>query len=70
MLNSLMGSVEAKGGFFFKKGPGEEGRKAARKLTEQEFPKIDVPRFDKVGTPDFPLPDPNHGVGQMLPHLS
>ena len=67
ILNSLMGSVEAKGGFFIKKGPGEEGGKPARKLTEQKFPKIGVPRFDKVGTPDFPLPDPNHGVGQMLP---
>jgi thiosulfate reductase/polysulfide reductase chain A len=67
ILNALMGSIEAKGGFFFKKGPGEEGGKPARKLTEQEFSKIDVPRFDKVGTPDFPLPDPNHGVGQMLP---
>ena len=67
ILNSLMGSVEAKGGFFLKKGPGEEGAKPARKLTEQKFPKIGVPRFDKVGTPDFPLPDPNHGVGQMLP---
>jgi thiosulfate reductase/polysulfide reductase chain A len=70
ILNALMGSVEAKGGFFFKKGPGEVGGKPARKLTEQEnaFPKIDVPRFDKVGTQDFPLPDPNHGVAQMLPH--
>lgn len=67
ILNSLMGSVEAKGGFFFKKGPGEVGGKPARKLTEQQFPKIDVPRFDKVGTKDFPLPDPNHGVGHMLP---
>jgi len=68
ILNSLMGSVETPGGFFFKKGPGEEGGKPARKLTEQKFPKIGVPRFDKVGTPDFPLPDPNHGVGQMLPN--
>ncbi len=68
ILNSLMGSVEAKGGFFFKKGPGEEGGKPARKLTEQDFPKIDMPRFDKVGTPDLPLPDPNHGVAQMLPY--
>lgn len=67
ILNSLMGSVEAKGGFFFKKGPGEVGGKPARKLTEQDFPPIKVPRFDKVGTPDFPLPDPNHGVGQVLP---
>ena len=70
LLNALMGSIEAKGGFFFKKGPGEVGGKPAQKLTEQEkkLPKIDVPRFDKVGTKDFPLPDPNHGVGQMLPH--
>ena len=67
ILNALMGSIETKGGFFFKKGPGEVGGKPARKLTEQKFPKISVPRFDKVGTPDFPLPDPNHGVGQMLP---
>ena len=68
ILNALLGSIEAKGGFFFKKGPGEVGGKPARKLTEQKFPKIEAPRFDKVGTPDFPLPDPDHGVGQMLPH--
>lgn len=68
ILNALMGSVEAKGGFFFKKGPGEVGRKPARKLTDQKFPEIKAPRFDKVGTPDFPLPDPDHGVPQMLPH--
>ena len=68
ILNSLMGSVEAKGGFFIKKGPGEAGGKPARKLIDQKLPKIDKPRFDKVGTPDFPLPDPAHGVAQMLPH--
>jgi thiosulfate reductase/polysulfide reductase chain A len=68
ILNALMGSIEAKGGFFFKKGPGEVGAKPARKLTEQKFPKIEVVRFDKVGTEDFPLPDPDHGVAQMLPH--
>jgi len=68
MLNALMGSVEAKGGIFFKKGPGEAGGKAARKLVSQEFPKIDMPRFDKAGTKDFPLPDPNHGVAQVFPY--
>ena len=68
ILNSLMGTIDAKGGVFIKKGPGEEGGKPARKLTEQKFPKIEVPRFDKVGTPDFPLPDPAHGVGQILPY--
>lgn len=68
ILNSLMGSVEAKGGIFFKKGPGEVGGKAARKLVSQDFPKIDVPRFDKVGTPDFPLPDPGHGTAQVFPY--
>ncbi|MFH1155118.1 MAG: molybdopterin-dependent oxidoreductase [Pseudomonadota bacterium] len=68
ILNALMGSVEAQGGLFIKKGPGEVGGKPARKLTDQKFPPITVPRFDKVGTPDFPLPDPAHGVGQILPY--
>ncbi len=68
MLNALMGSIETKGGIFFKKGPGEAGGKAARKLVDQDFPKIEVPRFDKAGTPDFPLPDPAHGVPHRLPH--
>ncbi len=67
ILNSLMGSIEAKGGNFIKKGPGEVDAKPARKLTEQDLPHVDEARFDKVGTPDFPLPDPNHGVAQMLP---
>lgn len=67
ILNALMGSVEAKGGLFFKKGPGQVGGKPARKLTEQTFSEIKAPRFDKVGTPEFPLPDVNHGVAQMLP---
>ena len=68
ILNTLMGAIEVKGGVFFKKGAGAAGGKPARKLTEQDLPKADVPRFDKVGTPDFPLPDPNHGVAQMLPY--
>ncbi|MEN8210178.1 MAG: molybdopterin-dependent oxidoreductase [Thermodesulfobacteriota bacterium] len=67
ILNVLMGSVESKGGLFFKKGPGEEGGKAAEKLVSQDFPKIDAARFDKAGTKEFPLPDQAHGVGQMLP---
>lgn len=68
ILNALIGSIESKGGLFFKKGPSEEDGQPARKLTQQKFPKIDLPRFDKVGTKDFPLPDPNHGVGQILPY--
>jgi thiosulfate reductase / polysulfide reductase chain A len=67
ILNSLMGSIETKGGFFFKKGPGEVGKKPARKLTEQKFPEIKAARIDKVGTKELPLPDPDHGVPQMLP---
>ncbi len=68
MLNALLGAIEIKGGMFFKKGPGEVGKKGIRKLTEQEgLPKVDKVRFDKVGTKEFPLPDPNHGVGQKLP---
>lgn len=67
ILNCLFGSMEAKGGIFMKKGPGIAGGKPARKLVEQEgLPKPDGPRFDKVGTPDFPLPDPAHGVAQKL----
>ncbi|MFH1982652.1 MAG: molybdopterin-dependent oxidoreductase [Pseudomonadota bacterium] len=66
ILNTLMGSVEHKGGFFFKKGPGVAGGKAARKLVDQKLPKPADIRFDKVGTPDFPLPDPAHGVAQIL----
>ena len=42
--------------------------KAARKLTEQEFPPMEAVRFDKVGTPALPLPDKNHGAPQMLPY--
>ena len=69
ILNALMGSIEVPGGLFVKKGPAEEGGKAARKLVDQKgFPKIEMPRFDKVGTKDFPLPDGAHGVPQMLPH--
>jgi thiosulfate reductase/polysulfide reductase chain A len=67
IINALLGSIEAPGGLFIKKGPGDAGGKAPRKLTEQEFPHIADPRFDLVGTPDFALPDPNHGVGQRLP---
>ncbi len=66
ILNALMGSIETKGGVFFKKGPGALGKKPAQKLTEQKFEKISLPRFDKVGTAEFPLPDPDHGVPQML----
>jgi thiosulfate reductase / polysulfide reductase chain A len=67
ILNALMGSIETPGGFFFKKGPGEVGGRAARKLTEQNLPKSTMPRFDKVGTPELPLADADHGVAQMLP---
>jgi hypothetical protein len=49
ILNAIMGSIESKDGLFFKKGPGEEGGKPARKLTEQKFDKIGVPRFVKGG---------------------
>ena len=68
MLNALLGNIEQPGGYFFKKGPGEAGGKPAWKLTDQDLPKSPMPiRFDKVGTPAFPLPDPDHGVPQMLP---
>ncbi len=67
ILNSLMGSIETPGGHFFKKGPGEVNGKQVRKLTDQDLPSVEEIRFDKVGTSDLPLPDPNHGVPQQLP---
>ncbi|MGM0451937.1 MAG: molybdopterin-dependent oxidoreductase [Thermodesulfobacteriota bacterium] len=67
ILNALMGSIESEGGLFFKKGPGEVGKKPVRKLTDQELPKVDDIRFDKAGTQQWPIADANHGLGQMLP---
>ena len=67
ILNSLMGNIEAPGGLFFKKGPGEVGRKGIRKLTDQPLDKPAAPRFDRCGADAYPLPDPAHGLPQMLP---
>jgi thiosulfate reductase/polysulfide reductase chain A len=67
MLNALMGSIEAPGGLFFKKGARDAGKKPLNKLTDQDLPKVTEERCDGVGTPRLPLPDPAHGVVQMLP---
>jgi len=67
ILNALMGSMETPGGLFFKKDPYEVGGQPPQELNNQKFPKINPLRFDRVGTPDFPLPDPRTGVAQMLP---
>jgi thiosulfate reductase/polysulfide reductase chain A len=68
ILNALMGTIEAKGGLFIKKGPKDVGCGGFRPLTEQEgLPRVDMERFDGVGTAKLPLCDPAHGVAQMLP---
>jgi len=68
ILNGLMGSVETKGGLYFKKGPKDAGYGAFKPLTEQEgLPKVDIQRFDGVGASKLPVCDPAHGVGSMLP---
>jgi thiosulfate reductase/polysulfide reductase chain A len=69
MLNALMGSIEAKGGVFIKKGPKDAGRPAGiRKFSDQQFPKMeDGRRFDGCGQEKFPIVDPAHGVGAMFP---
>lgn len=67
ILNALMGSMETPGGYLIKKGPAEVGAKKARKLLDQEMREVDIVRFDKVGTPAFPLPELKFGVAQMLP---
>lgn len=68
ILNALMGSIEAPGGLFFKKGLKEAGRGDIRRYDQQEFPKISVPRFDGTGGSEFPLADTAHGNPQMLAH--
>jgi thiosulfate reductase/polysulfide reductase chain A len=68
ILSSLLGAVEAEGGLVFKKGPKDLGLKGPKKCTDLDLPDLSVERFDGVGTTKFPLPDPAHGVGQMLPY--
>ena len=68
ILNALMGSIEAKGGLFFKKGPKDAGRGDIGKYVDQEFPKIKAPRFDGSGKDKFPVADASHGNPQMLAH--
>jgi thiosulfate reductase/polysulfide reductase chain A len=68
ILNALMGSIEAKGGLFFKKGPQAAGWGDLRKYSDQDFPKIKAPRFDGSGQDRFPIADASHGNPQMLPH--
>jgi len=67
ILNALMGSIEAKGGIFIKKGPAAAGLKGMRKFSDAEFPPFDNRRFDGVGD-KFPIVDAAHGKGQMLPY--
>ncbi|MGQ9920491.1 MAG: molybdopterin-dependent oxidoreductase [Desulfobacca sp.] len=66
ILNALMGSFEAPGGLFFKKGLKAAGRNDIAKYVDQEFPKITVPRFDGSGGSRFPIADASHGNPQML----
>jgi thiosulfate reductase/polysulfide reductase chain A len=68
ILNALMGSIEAPGGLFFKKGAAAAGRGDIGKYVDQEFPKIDKPRFDGSGRDVFPIADSSHGNPQMLAH--
>jgi thiosulfate reductase/polysulfide reductase chain A len=68
ILNAILGSVETPGGYLFKKGPGEVGRKPARKLTDQKLPPCTVARFDKLGTSAYRLPELRFGLAQMFPH--
>jgi thiosulfate reductase/polysulfide reductase chain A len=68
ILNALMGSIEAKGGLFFKKGAPAAGKGDIGKYVSQEFPKIEQPRFDGSGKAAFPIADSSHGNPQMLAH--
>ncbi|MHC1724519.1 MAG: molybdopterin-dependent oxidoreductase [Syntrophobacteraceae bacterium] len=66
ILNALMGSIEAKGGLFFKKGLKAAGYGDIHKYTELQFPKITEPRFDGSGLSKFPLADSANGNPQAL----
>lgn len=70
ILNALMGSIESKGGLFIKKGLKDAGYKNGLKtFSSQKFPEMeDTRRFDGCGQDKFPIADPSHGVGYMLPH--
>lgn len=69
ILNALMGSIEAKGGLFFKKGAKAAGRGDLGKYNQQEgLPKPSAPRFDGSGGDKFPIADSNHGNPQTLAH--
>ncbi|WP_457571795.1 molybdopterin-dependent oxidoreductase [Desulfovulcanus sp.] len=67
ILNALMGSIEAKGGLFFKKGPKAAGHGDIAKYVQQEgLPKPNMPRFDGSGGDVFPIADASHGNPQQL----
>ena len=70
ILNALMGSIEAKGGLFIKKGLKDAGFDAGLgNYSSQKFPEMeDTRRFDGCGQDRFPIADKGHGVGYMLPH--
>ncbi len=70
ILNALMGSIEAKGGVFIKKGPKDAGfSKGFRKFSDQEFPEMEeTRRFDGCGQEKYPIVDPAHGVGSIFSH--
>ena len=63
-----MGSIEAKGGLFFKKGPGEVGAQAGPQADRAEVPGQSRCRGSTRSARRISrLPDPDHGVPQMLP---
>lgn len=68
ILNALMGSIEAKGGIFFKKGPKAAGKADIGKYVNQNLPKPSDPRMDGSGGAVFPIADASHGNPQRIPH--
>jgi len=69
VLNALMGSIESKGGLYFKKGPKDAGYGSFGKLVDQKgLPKVVVERYDGVGGAKLPVCDPAHGVPSMVPN--
>jgi thiosulfate reductase/polysulfide reductase chain A len=78
MINALMGAVETKGGYtygksagFYNKLTGENDPKAPSlsKPKTPDYPKVDVPRIDRIGEDDceFYLAKKSQGICTLVP---
>ena len=81
MINVLVGAVERDGGYYLSKGPDYynqfigEGDPKAFKLKKPKtpaYPKVEVPRIDRIGEKDseFFLASKGEGIVTLIPHAT